>query len=61
MVVSNLGDIVLKNSKILLLNQKLFEHSLYSNILEIRDLHILMEAHVFAVWDFMSLVTCGTL
>jgi len=56
MVVSNLGDIVLENSKILLLNQKLFEHSLYSNILEIRDLHILMEAHVFAVWDFMSLV-----
>lgn len=56
MVVSNLGNLVLENSKILLLNQKLFEHSLYSSILEIQDLRTLMEAHVFAVWDFMSLV-----
>jgi hypothetical protein len=56
MVASNLSDIILENSKIQFLNQKLFKHSLYSNIFELRDLHILMEAHVFAVWDFMSLV-----
>ncbi|PCJ57358.1 MAG: heme oxygenase [Planctomycetota bacterium] len=35
---------------------KLKNHDLYSNIKDIFDLRIFMEAHVFAVWDFMSLI-----
>lgn len=39
------------------LTGKLINHSLYTNINDPRDLQIFMEHHVFAVWDFMSLLT----
>jgi hypothetical protein len=42
-------------------------HPLYSNLKSLDDLHIFMEEHIYAVWDFMSLlkalqnhVTCTT-
>ncbi|MDB5112300.1 MAG: hypothetical protein JWR67_3414 [Mucilaginibacter sp.] len=38
------------------LRRQLTEHSLYKNIQSINELAIFMEHHVFAVWDFMSLL-----
>ena len=35
---------------------KLLEHKLYSNIENIKDLQVFTENHIYAVWDFMSLL-----
>src|SRR5687768_11282244 len=36
--------------------QRLVNHPIYSSIQTLKDLHIFMEHHVFAVWDFMCLL-----
>lgn len=38
------------------LKYEIANHKLYSSIKSINDINIFMEAHVFAVWDFMSLL-----
>tara|TARA_B100000401_G_scaffold277276_1_gene189241 strand:+ start:289 stop:1068 length:780 start_codon:yes stop_codon:yes gene_type:complete len=34
----------------------LFNHKIYSSINDMNHLHIFMENHIFAVWDFMSIL-----
>ena len=36
--------------------EKLLKHKLYSNIETIKDLQVFTENHIYAVWDFMSLL-----
>lgn len=38
------------------LRQEIINHKVYSLINEVEDLRIFMQYHVFAVWDFMSLL-----
>jgi hypothetical protein len=38
------------------IRQQLIQHSVYSNIKTVTDLSVFMEHHVYAVWDFMSLL-----
>lgn len=38
------------------LRQKIINHKVYSEIKDIDDLKVFMEYHIYAVWDFMSLL-----
>ena len=44
------------NNSIQSQKEQLLNHSLYNKIQKIDDLHCFLESHVFAVWDFMSLL-----
>jgi hypothetical protein len=44
------------NNKISNQKQQLLHHPLYNKINTIEDLQLFMETHVYAVWDFMSLL-----
>jgi hypothetical protein len=44
------------NTSIQTQKQQLLNHSLYKKINTIDDLHYFLENHVYAVWDFMSLL-----
>ena len=38
------------------LRQQIINHEVYSSIRSIEDLQVFMQYHVYAVWDFMSLL-----
>lgn len=38
------------------LKQQLVKHKVYSEITSLKHLHVFMQHHIFAVWDFMSLL-----
>lgn len=44
------------NVELATLRQELIAHPLYSQVSEIEDFQSFMEQHIFAVWDFMSLL-----
>ena len=44
------------NKKIQPYKEQVVNHPLYKKLNSIEDIAILMEHHVYAVWDFMSLV-----
>lgn len=44
------------NSKIVTQKEQLLNHGLYHKVQTLDDLHSFLEMHVYAVWDFMSLL-----
>jgi len=44
------------NNDLCSLRATLLEHPIYTNVVSVADLRRFMEDHVFAVWDFMSLL-----
>ncbi|SEG25973.1 Protein of unknown function [Bryocella elongata] len=53
---SALAPLDLLESRIAPLRERLASHPIYSAVSTERDLRLFMESHVFAVWDFMSLL-----
>ncbi|WP_268848088.1 DUF3050 domain-containing protein [Flavobacterium aestivum] len=49
-------NIATVNSSIQIQKQQLLNHPLYKKVNTLDDLHRFLENHVFAVWDFMSLL-----
>lgn len=49
-------NIAILQAEIKSTRQAIVQHPLYARIQTINDLHVFMEHHVYAVWDFMSLL-----
>ena len=44
------------NEQLCSLRAALLDHPIYTQVVSVADLRLFMEDHVFAVWDFMSLL-----
>ena len=44
------------NDQLSNLRAALLDHPIYTQVISVADLRLFMEDHVFAVWDFMSLL-----
>ena len=51
-----MNQISLVQKELFPLKKQLTEHPVYINLKTIKDVRVFMEHHVFAVWDFMSLL-----
>ena len=49
-------DLIMHHPDLIERHHALINHSMYNKIRSIHNLKIMMESHVFAVWDFMSLL-----
>lgn len=52
----NMDRIIVIEKELNPLRKRLREHELYSSLNDINDVRFFMEEHVYAVWDFMSLL-----
>jgi hypothetical protein len=50
------GEGLIANERVETLKEKLTRHPIYESVETLRDLRCFMEHHVYAVWDFMSLL-----
>ena len=50
------GESLVANERVETLKEKLTRHPIYESVETLRDLRCFMEHHIYAVWDFMSLL-----
>jgi len=50
------GESLIANERVETLKEKLTRHPIYESLETLQDLRCFMEHHIFAVWDFMSLL-----
>jgi hypothetical protein len=50
------GESLIANEWVETLKERLTGHSIYASVKTLQDLRCFMEHHVYAVWDFMSLL-----
>jgi hypothetical protein len=50
------GESLIANERVETLKEELTRHPIYASVETLQDLRCFMEHHIFAVWDFMSLL-----